>query len=1297
MPAGPANAPPHELHAQVHELLADFRSNSGLPLSVTAQQAAHLARRLQERARELQTPAERRQQAELDRIIQSPSDKATLVEMTDQAFRARLPHRAADQLVHILDVQGVPRFFSALDRTLLRGFQSFGAYLPGVAMPLVKEKMHQETANVVLPAEEDLLREHLEERRRESVRMNVNFLGEALLGEREAERRLQAYLAALQRPEIEVISVKISTIYSQISPLAREHTIDVLSDRLELLYRAAAKGAFQRADRTTVPKFVYLDMEESRDKEMTAAAFRRTLDRPGLKNAPAGIALQAYIPDSFATQLQITEWARRRVAAGGTPVTIRLVKGANMEMERVEASLRGWPLATFSDKLETDANYHRMLEFGMRPENLAAVHLGIASHNLFTLAYGLALAAQSGQFDGVQFEMLEGMANHQRRALVELTGNMLLYAPACRQEEFVNAIGYLVRRLDENTGSDNFLRYAFNLEVDGPVWRRLEQGFFDSFARMETLSASPRRTQHRSQESGVSIESKRAGSSPTPAILSSPTPAANCIFRNEPDTDWSLPQNSAWGVEVIERWRPRHAACGLATDVPLVIAGNEISSDREMRPSLDPSRPGVIVANFRQASTADIEHAVACAAADADGWRRRSPRERTEMLFRVADELARSRSELLGAMLAEGGKVLGEGDPEVSEALDFCRFYAVSAEEFYGNPRLTSRARGVVVVVSPWNFPLAIPCGGVAAALAAGNTVILKPASDTVLIAYLLCECFWRAGVPKTALQFAPCSGGTVGQQLVTHDAVDAVVLTGGTDTARAMLAAKPTLHLLAETGGKNATIVTALSDRDLAIKNVLHSAFSHSGQKCSATSLLILEEEVYHDAKFRETLCDAVESLVVGSAWELPTKIAPLIRPPTGVLEQGLKELEPGESWAIRPRLHVDDNPHLVSPGVKWGVQPQSFTHLTELFGPVLGVMSARNLHEAIDLVNATGYGLTSGLESLDDREHQLWQEGIRAGNLYINRPTTGAIVLRQPFGGMGKSAFGPGIKVGGPNYVAPLMHFAEKNSPRPSPRRGGLRRGDESRTRAAITAPHQREGNGDNINLAFSPPTLQLPHESFAFRRQQLHALRDGVTVHGDRPPLSSGNAACVIDAVESYLHWALEEFDPAHDHFRLVGEDNLRRYLPIADPRIRLHNDDNAFDVLTRAAAARAAGCRTVVSAPPNLAGAARKTLELLDVLTDSWAAAIEFVDETDDELAAAMRTGRIRRLRYAAPNRVPAPIRRVSAESFACVADAPPLADGRVELLWYIQEQSLSHMYHRYGNLGRRAQEVRAAVT
>jgi RHH-type proline utilization regulon transcriptional repressor/proline dehydrogenase/delta 1-pyrroline-5-carboxylate dehydrogenase len=1203
------------------KLAGDFTPDPASAYPSAVQKAVWVARRLQERASVLQTPPERRQQAELDRMLQTPSDKATLALMTDQAFRTSDPARAVEHLVHILDVQGVPRFFGPVDRTLMRGFQSFGGLVPGVALPLVKEHMQKETANVILPGEREMLTRHLGDRWKEGVRMNVNFLGEAILSEPEAERRLQQYLHALQWPEIEVVSIKISTLDSQISSLAREHTVAILCDRLERLFRTAARSRFTKPDGSAVPKFVYLDMEEYRDQALTAAAFMQTLDRQGLEHVRAGMALQSYIPDSYATLLEIQAWARRRVENRGGRITIRLVKGANLEAERVEASIRGWPQAPYQHKIETDANYKRMLLETMKPENLAAMDVGVASHNLFDVAYGFVLADERQALDRVQFEMLEGMANAQRRALFELSRNVLLYAPACKKENFTNAIGYLIRRLDENTGPENFLRHAFKIQVGTPEWQRLERGFLEACDHIAQTGAVPRRTQNR----------KLA------PVQSSPIADGWQKLVSEPDTDFALPQNVEWAQRIVAQWRAHYGES--AVRIPLVIGGEEILDGRIVRECLDPSRPGVVVGRYRQANEGDVARAVDCAAADPDGWRALLPAERFELLGKVAQQLREARGELMGAALADG-KTLMESDPEVSEAVDFVEFYRDNARWWQVLPTLKAKPKGVVVVVPPWNFPIAIPCGGVAAALAAGNTVIVKPASDTVLVAWELCQCFWRAGISRRVLQFVPCAGSREGRKLVNHPSVNAVILTGGTETALTLLEDNPRMNLFAETGGKDATIVTALSDRDQAIKHILHSAFSHAGQKCSATSLLLLQAEVYDDAGFRRALSEAVESLHVGSAWDLATKMGPLIRPPSGDLETALKVLEPGEEWALMPQPSPE-NPCLWTPGVKYGVQPGSFTHLTEFFGPVLGVMRFETLREAVALVNQTGYGLTSGLESLDEREWDYWKEHLRAGNLYINRVTTGAIVLRQPFGGMGKSGFGPGMKAGGPNYVAQLMDFTDREA-------------------------------------VVSDTSLEMP---------TLSSLCQGLR---ERLPAA---AARMTAAAASYeLSWRTE-FSLDHDHFQLVGQDNLRRYLPVGSVRVRVQPTDTEFDVVGRVCAAHVARCDVVVSTPP---GVESPVVRVLEELTDSWAGDIEFVEETAAQLAGAIREGQTDRVRYAAPDRAELEVLRAGNQANGCVVSTPVSAEGRLELLWYLREQSISTDYHRYGNLGVRAQEKRAAV-
>jgi RHH-type transcriptional regulator, proline utilization regulon repressor / proline dehydrogenase / delta 1-pyrroline-5-carboxylate dehydrogenase len=1195
-----------------------------LDIKAIADRAAVLAEAWQQQADALIGRRESAFQSQMASLLRHPMDKMVLTRMIDQGFRSENSERVADQIIHTLESRSVPAFLSRWEQQLMRLFLIFGRSMSGLAVPQVIAKMRRFSQAVILAGERSPLRSHLRKRKAEGVRVNINHLGEAVLGEEEAEARLATYIADLENPEIEYISVKISTIYSQILSLAFDHTVAVLKERLSRLYRSAAAHQFRRHNGEPVPKFVNLDMEEYRDLAITTAAFMQALDQPEFLHHRAGIVLQAYLPDSFAIQQQLTEWAQQRVAAGGGPIKIRLVKGANMEMELVDAEINNWPLATYDCKTDVDANYKRMVLYGMAKDRIQAVNLGIASHNLFELAFAYEVAAANDVSRFVDFEMLEGMADHIRRAIQRHTHEVLLYAPVATRDQFIHAIAYLIRRLDENTAPDNFLRYAPNLKTGSPEWAFLTRQFYESCAKLDQIRRAPNRVQNRLTETFP----ERQGT-------------FHCHeFVNEPDTDWSLAANQQWAKEIRRRWMKGPADEPI--DIPLVIAGREILTDRPVSEGFDPSQyqQQVRVARFRLAVEADVDEAVDTARSDPDGWRTMTQRERHRILSRVAAELRKARGDLIGAAAANTGKVFTEADVEVSEAIDFAEYYPYTVKQFLDIDTVEAKGKGVGLVISPWNFPIAIPCGGMVAALSAGNTVIFKPASDAVLVAWVLCQCFWQAGVPRTALQFMPCPGATVGADLVAHPAVDFVILTGGTDTGLNMLRQRPGLFLAAETGGKNATIVTAMSDRDQAIKNVVYSAFGNGGQKCSATSLLILEKEVYQDPAFKRQLVDTSRSFATGSAWEFENRMGPLIKPPSGDLKQALTRLESGESWALKPEV-VNENPYLWSPGIKWDVSPGSTTHLTEFFGPLLAVMCADDLSHAIELTNQTGYGLTSGIESLDDREIDFWKRRIEAGNLYINRGTTGAITLRQPFGGMKKSAIGPAIKAGSPNYTAQFMTFTEKSAP--------------------VTGV-----------LGIETRLLRLAADwKLKVRWGKFGPINDPM--------------AQVVRAIKSYQHHFETLFSRENDYFNLRGQDNILRYLPVGKLVVRLHPDDSLFETLARIAATLVTGNELIVSIPVDLDNEVVKFLkgrEGLQLLAEN-----PLTFESDDDLIGHI--GTVNRIRYAGFERVPAAVFTAAAETGFYIACAPVLMEGRLELLHYTLNQSVCHTYHRYGNLGERA--------
>ena len=463
---------------------------------------------------------------------------------------------------------------------------------------------------------------------------------------------------------------------------------------------------------------------------------------------------------------------------------------------------------------------------------------------------------------------------------------------------------------------------------------------------------------------------------------------------------------------------------------------------------------------------------------------------------------------------------------------------AVDAAEAAG---LEVDGRGVVVVVGPWNFPYAIPTGGIAAAIAAGNNVILKPAPEAVATGAWIVEQFWRAGVPRDVLQIVVCDDGPIGTRLVTHPAVDTVVLTGSFQTATTFLDARPDMRLFAETSGKNAIIVTPSADLDQAIADLVRSAFGHAGQKCSAASLGIVVGELYDDPAFRTRLREAVRSIRVGPATEPATMMGPLIQAPAGPLGRALTTLEAGESWLLEPtRIDTDPTGRLWTPGVRLDVAAGSWFHQTECFGPVLGMMRARDLDHAIGLQNGTPFGLTGGIHTLDTAEIERWLANVEVGNAYVNRHITGAIVRRQPFGGWKRSTVGGGAKPGGPGHVAQFTRMLDPTLDRESARR--------SFARAA----------GDLVHAAHDPSALAAESNILRYRPLRRVAVRyDGAQA----VEVAVVEAAAAVLGVELLASTVEDESDPefaarcvsaAVDRVRLLCEvdDDVRRVLHRAD---------------------------------------------------------------------------------------------------------------------------------------------------
>ena len=827
---------------------------------------------------------------------------------------------------------------------------------------------------------------------------SLDQLGEAVVTDAEAEAYKTQYIDLLRglAPEVAKwpedwqlergpngptprlnVSLKLSALSAHFRPIDPDGTAkDVLPRLREVLRTAREVGAF-----------VHFDIEDFDTKDLTYDLVRRVLSEEEFRDWPhTGIVLQAYLRESEADYERMLRFVEDR----GTPIWVRLVKGAYWDYETVLAAQRGWPVPVFERKPESDIQFERLARRLMRDHEL--LHPALASHNLRSLSAGLAYAeAFEVPPENMELQMLYGMAEDQARVFTDMGHRVRIYTPF---GQLVPGMAYLVRRLLENTSNDSFLQHAYDPDT------KPEELLMPPTAVLETMPpmAEPKRPE----------------------------------FENEPLTDFADEAAREAMTEALADVRGR-----FGEDYPLVIDGKAVDG-RSQLTSRNPSDKSEVIGTVASATAAQASEAVEAARRAYPQWAKLEEDQRAEYLEVLAAEMNSRRFELSAWIVLEVGKPIEEADADVAEAIDFCRYYAREARlladgetvNVPGESNTTSYGPiGVAVVIAPWNFPLAILCGMTTAALAAGNTVVMKPAEQSSVVAAIFMQCCRDAGIPDGVLNFLPGVGEEIGPALVSHPETDIVVFTGSREVGLAINEAASAVEaqggsvkrVVTEMGGKNAIIVDSDADLDEAVVGVIQSAFGYGGQKCSACSRVIVLKSVKE--QFVERLKAAVASLKVGPADDPGTLCGPVVDEDSQKrLLAAIEEFD--EEHEILAQLDVKalkKQGYFVPPTVFGDVEPDARIAQDELFGPVLAVLEARDFADAIRIANDTRFALTGGVYSRSPKNLKTARAEFRVGNLYLNRPCTGALVFRQPFGGFKMSGTGP--KAGGPDYLKQFL----------------------------------------------------------------------------------------------------------------------------------------------------------------------------------------------------------------------------------------------------------------------------------
>ena len=844
--------------------------------------------------------------------------------------------------------------------------------------------------------------------RRQNMTFTLDLLGEAVTSEAEATAYQEKYVALLREmPEIAKswntnaqtdsapfgpnnaeaavpkvnVSVKLSSLYARFDPMAADATCEAVKARLRPLLTLARQNGV----------FVNFDMEQHDYCVITQRIFQEIFCEPEFVDWPdVGIVSQAYLKRSLADLHELADWAKKR----GTPVWVRLVKGAYWDFETIISAQRGHDIPVYQVKAETDANFEACTDFLI--QNWRVLRPAIASHNIRSVAHAQSLAAKNGLPPrAVEYQVLFGMGEPIGRALAAQNERVRVYVPF---GELLPGMAYLVRRLLENTSNDSFIRSAGN------------KGSIDK------LLVSP-----------------EAPSLPKPSgFRRRPTPVGQEPFTNEPEADFAEPENQRKMREALSNVEPQ-----LGQSVPVVIDGIN-ATNSPVWERLAPSNTSRVASRPHFATVEQAKQALDAAHEAFPVWRDTPVKERADMLRRVADEFNRRRFEISAWQVFECGKPWREADADVAEAIDFCRYYALEMERLARGQKRNMpgewneyfyEARGVAVVIAPWNFPLAILTGMAAAALVAGNTVVMKPSEQASRTGYFLMEALQAAGCPPGAAHFLPGDGEKIGPTLTDDPRTSVIAFTGSRAVGLSIMESAAKVRpgqaqikqVIAELGGKNAIIVDDDADLDEAVLGTLASFVGFAGQKCSACSRVIVIGSAY--APFCARLKEAVQSIQIGPSSDPATTLGPVVdaEAQARVFKYAAIGQDEGRVLAHVPvPAHLEGTGYYVPAIVVENCPPDGKLCQEEVFGPVLAVLRADDLSHALQIAGGTPYALTGGLYSRSPKNIERVRREFRVGNLYINRKITGAIVDRQPFGGAAMS--GVGAKAGGPDY---LPHF--------------------------------------------------------------------------------------------------------------------------------------------------------------------------------------------------------------------------------------------------------------------------------